>query len=316
MTTPATWDPDNKHADLTLSNGNRTFSGTGGWKTAIANMGKSSGKWYWEITSSTYRQAIGVVPATFSTSQYPGQVSGSWGCYIYVYNNGQVRNEGTLVNLYLQDIDSPAVVGVALDLDNGKIWYRENAGWGFISGVRGNPAAGTNPAGTFTVSNDLYPAVAGGNVSGYNVTINAGQESFTYSVPTGFSSGFFGETGTVVREDARLDLRASATEFMDMATFLAMCADVRIDLPLDLTAGLIATQSLQAPLHAVGWARKFLKALLMATDGTIMRDLAARLQATDGTTLADLAVSCRAIRQVPGYRAIIAQRLRSVKHGL
>lgn len=51
------------------------------------------------------------------------------------------------------------------------------------------------------------------------------------------------------------------------------------------------------------------------TDGTVLTDLATRLALTDGTALSSLATRAPLIKRAPAYQAVLAQRLRSVKHG-
>lgn len=52
--TYATWNPSDKSANVTLSNGNLTATITANtaFYGARATIGKSSGKWYWEQTVS------------------------------------------------------------------------------------------------------------------------------------------------------------------------------------------------------------------------------------------------------------------------
>jgi hypothetical protein len=51
----ASWSSTNKSSNITLSNNNLTFRGgtVNKFGTGIATIGKSSGKWYWEITINT-----------------------------------------------------------------------------------------------------------------------------------------------------------------------------------------------------------------------------------------------------------------------
>lgn len=52
--TYATLNPSDKDAAITLSGGDLTMSSaTNAWRSVRATIGKSSGKWYWEVTNST-----------------------------------------------------------------------------------------------------------------------------------------------------------------------------------------------------------------------------------------------------------------------
>jgi hypothetical protein len=78
------------------------------------------------------------------------------------------------------------VIGVAVDLDSGKIWFAKNGTWQ----NSGDPAAGTNAAFTTVLSaitNPVKPFL-GVNVAGDVLVINFGQRPFAYTPPTGFKA--------------------------------------------------------------------------------------------------------------------------------
>ena len=70
--TYATWNPADKGADITLSGGNLVATHTSdNAATVRANVGKSSGKWYWEITTTGHANQgwlFGVADGTTSIS--------------------------------------------------------------------------------------------------------------------------------------------------------------------------------------------------------------------------------------------------------
>ena len=72
---------------------------------------------------------------------------------------------------------------MAVDCDNGKIWWAKNGTWG----SSGNPATGANQALTFTATDDYKIQVAGasGNVS--DITSNPALTIRSFSLST-FSS--------------------------------------------------------------------------------------------------------------------------------
>ena len=76
---------------------------------------------------------------------------------------------------------------LALDLDNGKIWWGVDGTWGNNSGV-GNPATGANPAFSDLISG--YPgevwSVGSMTSNGLNLSFNFGQQGFAYTPPDGF----------------------------------------------------------------------------------------------------------------------------------
>jgi len=77
------------------------------------------------------------------------------------------------------------IIGVALDLDSGNIWFAKNNVWQ----GGGDPANGLNPAKHFTVSglDDYHPA-AGPYNSNHTITLCPDTPSQTYSPPSGFDS--------------------------------------------------------------------------------------------------------------------------------
>lgn len=158
----------------TLSGDGLTLTCAGDWATAVANISKSSGKWYWEarVSESVKNHAvIGVVAPSFAAGgHYPGQTPGGVGYYTYDgslwYGTGWSPNVGPRV--YVND-----VIGVALDMDAHTITYTLNGAPLAFSGVTGSSEA---------------PAVACYFASN-PVTLNMGQANFAYPVPAGFNAG-------------------------------------------------------------------------------------------------------------------------------
>lgn len=161
--------------DLKLTGGT---SGTVGFVKSTTS--KSAGKLYWEVTNAVAgSRGIGIcTSATVNSGNFcAGQFAGG---YDYYASSGNKYNNGSLTaygNSYT-DVD---VVGVALDLDNGKLFFSKNGTWQ----NSGDPAAGTGAAftglsGTFfaEVGHDAYSAV--------EMTANFGASAFTYTLPSGF----------------------------------------------------------------------------------------------------------------------------------
>ena len=177
-----TYDALNKSANIALSNSDLTATGTSGtWKSVRATAGVAAGKWYWEVSidSMTTGVMIGVGKSAASVNNYCGADANGWS---YGWN-GQKWTSGAGAT-YGDTLTTGDVVGVALDLDNGKIWFSKNGVWQ----NSGDPEAGTGAA--FTgLSGPLYP-----QDSPYNVTVvtaNFGQSAMTYTPPAGFNPGVF-----------------------------------------------------------------------------------------------------------------------------
>jgi hypothetical protein len=205
-------------AGITFTNGNLTAqpgAGFSGTLCAVAQTleGKKNGKWYVEFTLVAVSgiaggEGVGVVNswgisanATVNgayvggggnISFLPSQDMG-WAYYI----SGSVDWKGAnQAGVNKNTFTAGDVIGVAIDLDNGRIWWRKNTGlW---VGTTGTPDPGTNTNG-FDISHltsngcRVYPAI---NMSGSSAkfTANFGASAFTGSVPSGFNAGWTNTT--------------------------------------------------------------------------------------------------------------------------
>lgn len=161
VATYATWDTAFKASSLTLSNGNLTATSVtgspGAWESTRSTVGKTSGKWYWEVTCGNTPSLIGVAGATsFTTSNFTGETADSWGYYNTpaAYHGGGSISGVTPVAYGAGDI-----IGVELDMDNKTVeWFRNGASIGKATGLPAGPmyAAATtkdgSPAGGFTAN--------------------------------------------------------------------------------------------------------------------------------------------------------------------
>jgi len=182
-TGPVTWNPADKHADITLSGGNliATQAATNAWRSARATAGKSGGKWYWEVVPTSFLDNLfagGISTTSFSVeiTNFVGGDANSWSYYF----DGNKYTSGSPV-AYGSTYGLNDVIGVALNMDNGKVWFAKNNVWQ----ASGDPAADTNPA--FTgLSGTIYPTI-----SLYrNANAHTGRfktADFSYSPPSGFS---------------------------------------------------------------------------------------------------------------------------------
>ena len=176
----ATWNPLDKASNLTLSNGDLTVERTDntGWRGIRSTTFKSSGKWYWECkidVTAPYNYDFVGIGTSSELLTYPGDTYEGYG---YYGSNG--RKYHSSYASYGSTFTTNDVIGVALDLDNGKIWWSKNGVWQ----ASGNPATGTNPAYT-GVAGTFYAMVAF-NWYGGKITANFGATPFKYTIPTGF----------------------------------------------------------------------------------------------------------------------------------
>ena len=173
-----TWNPLDT-ATSYLKNGNLSNTAGGANKNVRGTIAVSSGKWYWEFTidqaSPTNHHGVWSISET-TTTYYIGQTAGSWGIYD---SNGNKRNNGSF-DAYGSAYTLNDIGMVALDMDNGKIWWGKNGVW-FNSGV---PASGTNAAFTNLGGYIVSPATLQYSAASYNF----GQRAWAYTPPQGFNA--------------------------------------------------------------------------------------------------------------------------------
>jgi len=192
------WNPSDKDPGITLLNGNLTANGDAGDYCAVrANISKSSGKWYWEYRiegSQVSYHFMGIGTSVENLDQYPGYTDAGY-CWKLSSGASQKYHDGNQ-GYYGDTCSLTDVVGIALDLDNGKIWFSRNGIWQ----ESGNPAIGTNP--TFTgILGTFYPMVGLWGNSGSNLaTARFIVSDQTYSSPDGFSMLDTGSTDSFVSE--------------------------------------------------------------------------------------------------------------------
>lgn len=192
MATFATWNASDKDGDITLSNGNlkATAAAIGSWQAARSTIGVSSGKWYWEYTINAVdanrdqEQGIALSSADLAAADFGGGQGSAGNCYVYYGFNGTKLN-GNSSAAYGNTYTTNDVVDVALDLDNGKIFFGKNGTWQ----NSGDPVAGTNAA--YTGVSGTYFAACSFNQGTQALTANFGATAFANTVPTGFNPGLY-----------------------------------------------------------------------------------------------------------------------------
>lgn len=183
-TTYTTWNPSDKGL-VTLSNKNLTVvnAHNGYYNSVRAALAKSSGKWYWEFTCSGGNdQHVGVV-SSVTTLTDQGFWVGSSGYGYGSYYGKKYNNNASAA--YGNTWTSGDVIGIALNMDTGKIWFSKNGTWQ----NSGDPVAGTNEAYS-GLTGSLYP-VWDGNGTTDTGTVNFGATVFSYVAPSGYKSGLY-----------------------------------------------------------------------------------------------------------------------------
>jgi len=160
-----------------LVNANLTASQGAAWATGLSTIRPTSGKWYFEITAGAATVYSGIATQSFV---FTGNNLGATAAYGYYGSNGNFYDNGSL-STSLSTYGTGDVIGVALDIDNGKLWFAKNGTWQ----ASGDPANGTNP-----IKSGLSASYWQLGTSAYNTTSNAnfGQRPFAYTPPSGYKS--------------------------------------------------------------------------------------------------------------------------------
>ncbi|WP_373504788.1 TULIP family P47-like protein [Aestuariivirga sp.] len=194
---------------VTISNNGLTATGGAtGIQSALAIIGATAGKFYFEITMGSgvnFNAQIGVAASAGATRDFGDDPLG------YAYrSSGYMLNGGNVYGLaangsIVQNRTNPAttweaagdVAGIAVDLDARKVWFRGKDGaW---LGAGADPVAGKNPAFTLPASIEMFPAVGVANRD--SITANFGDTPFKHAVPAGFRGGWRSVTVSTVKLD-------------------------------------------------------------------------------------------------------------------
>ena len=169
-----------------MSNGNLQGSvSSTGEKKGVSTLGVSSGKYYAEQKVSALSGTLVNWFGIFEINDYAINSSGrslSNGQYNWGYeNDGSVDNNGSSHTSGLPTYTTGDIIGVALDLDNGYVYFSKNGT--FINS--GDPTSGSSGTGGFPV-----------NITDKTYCIGAVPYAFdgTTTVQANFGNGFFGTT--------------------------------------------------------------------------------------------------------------------------
>lgn len=179
--------------DSLLINGalSTATSAGGGHQPGFSTFGLTSGKWYVEggkITSNGTTVCVWPKEHDFHSLTQDHAVhnnAGNQNAKGYGFNlqyGSATHTPSHTVSSYTGT--SFTTWMLALDLDNGKIWWGVDGTWGNNGGV-GNPATGANPAFSTGFAGEVW-SVGSMTTASNNLSFNFGQQGFAYTPPDGF----------------------------------------------------------------------------------------------------------------------------------
>lgn len=175
------WNASDKHADITLSDGNRTFTNTvASFRGVRAIPVLPGAKLYLELLNGSGVPIVGVANATAALNTFVGANVNGWGWQTGAgskvwHNNSSSNYTGA------GDTAAGDTIMIAVDAAAQKFWGGRNGAWH----NSGDPAAGTGQATFPTTQIPISGLYLMGSINTVNsVTI---KQAPTYSVPSGFT---------------------------------------------------------------------------------------------------------------------------------
>ena len=196
----------NNYAGLTFSEGNLSIATTAGqYAPGLSTIGFNTGKWYAEfkLTSSTNWAMVGVTGQVATATNYSiGHGTTGYGYAGGSSATGQQSNNNNLSS-YGDTYSNGDIVGIALDLDNHKLYFHKNGTYQ-NSGVPTSGSTGTGAISISTSPDTGFYHMGVGNYSGTQTpswsanfgnppfSISSGNSdanghgNFEYAVPSGY----------------------------------------------------------------------------------------------------------------------------------
>ena len=173
------WNPADKSAYITLINNNLSKTQSVFIGAVRSNTSKSTGKWYFEIRLDAAASSffVGVANSSASTGAQMGSDANGWS---YDYG-GKKYNGGSLTDYGSSYVAFGDVIGVAVDMTNGKLYFSKNGTWQ----NSGDPVAGTGYAFN-NLTGTLFAGFGAGGGGTSNGTANFGATPFAYSPPANY----------------------------------------------------------------------------------------------------------------------------------
>ncbi len=192
------WNPADADTFVNITSGVIATMDTGGSEATTGHHVRStksvtSGKFYWEVTNSldNGQNLIGISQPSADLGVGPG-LDGATGWSIRSNDGLIIVNGGTNAFPGTTSYSNGDVIGIALDMDTGKLWFSKNGT--FLGTGSPDPAAGTDSIQDLNgaiplVTGTIHAAVGQLATVGFNrTTANFGQFTFSGAIPVGFTS--------------------------------------------------------------------------------------------------------------------------------
>ena len=177
-----------------LSNGDLTWTVNDTNHARVqSTVAKSTGKYYWEITvdsdsGSDFNMACAAVALDTIDTSVSFMISTGTTPNGYSYKaDGTKEHNGSSV-AYGSTYTTADILGVALDMDTGAVWFSKNGVWqggATISEIE----AGTTTNAAYTGLTGSFGAAGSVITTPSAITANFGATAFSFTVPTGFTAG-------------------------------------------------------------------------------------------------------------------------------
>lgn len=189
--TPTTLNPSDKSAQITLSGGNLVMTGS-----AIASTDNvrtvasySTGKFYCEMLSgavaTSYAHAIGLANSTASLTAGPGSPDVN-SIALYDGDTNVYAAGGSAGNSGINYVGAASdVVGMAVDIGAGLIWFRVNGG-NWNNSALNDPVTGVGGINVAAVSKPWF--VLGQSGANAVNTFNFGTTAYANAAPVGYGN--------------------------------------------------------------------------------------------------------------------------------
>ncbi|WP_342561187.1 SPRY domain-containing protein [Paenibacillus sp. FSL R7-0345] len=164
---------------VTWTNGALSRTLTNGGEADKASIGKTSGKWYWEVTVQDSSNPTNTISLIGIAGEGTTITKLSHDVY---YGPGQLVSSSDGVDStrvpYGASFGNNDVIGVALDLDNDTImWYKN-----------GVPQGANNVKPSSLIGSVVSPYIYNGTSTTKTLTANFGATEFKYAIPTNYQA--------------------------------------------------------------------------------------------------------------------------------